>query len=248
MTNPSKPAKIVPQPGSAMPIYPLTTSHYPLVGPKSLAVKKMPITYCRSITCQQETRNPMILKNVIEGDAREGAMGADGFRSVSEDVRGQTSYNESYFTAELNNLSLLLTKLTSSSNMCLELQIHGNLQNNLPGMQSALQDHAAGLCDVQPGDGRPDRAVALGPALVRRPGLRDGVCAPPRLDQEDGGAFRGQLSDGEEPAECDRGAARQEHAGSVSTRVCAGAAFTRGHHRGRSAGEIGLSPGGNTMS
>src|SRR5271166_3764690 len=115
-------------------------------------------------------------------------------------------------------------------------------------MQSALQDHAAGLCDVQPGDGRPDRAVATRSALFRRPGLRDGICAPPRLDQEDGRAFRGQLSHGEEPAERDRCAARQEHAGSVSTRVRAGAAFTRGHHGGGSAGETGLTPGGTTMS
>ena len=80
MTNPSKPAKIVPQPGSAMPIYPLTTIHYPLTanhyplrGPKSLAVKSMPVTYCSSITCQEEIRNPMILKTSLKGDTREGS-------------------------------------------------------------------------------------------------------------------------------------------------------------------------------
>src|SRR5271166_6173773 len=38
------------------------------------------------------------------------------------------------------------------------------------------------------------------------------------------------------------GPARQEPAGAVSTRVCAGAAFPRRDQRGRSAGEIGLSP------
>ncbi len=70
MTNPSKPAKIAPQPGSATPIYPLSTNHYPLTanhyplaGPKSLQTKKKLITPCPSRTCREKFRNPMILKN-----------------------------------------------------------------------------------------------------------------------------------------------------------------------------------------
>ena len=70
-----------------------------------------------------------------------------------------TSYNRFYFDFILNKSILYLTNLTCGG-ICLWNFNHGNLQNNLSGMQSALQDHAAGLRYVQYGNEGHDPASA----------------------------------------------------------------------------------------
>jgi len=72
MSNAPKPAKAKPRSRCLTAAYPLSTNHYLLRGLKSLSIKRMPITDCGRITCQEEIRNPMILKNVIEAGGKEG--------------------------------------------------------------------------------------------------------------------------------------------------------------------------------
>ena len=68
-------------------LYPLSTDHYLLRGLKSLAVKRMQITYYSSITCQEEIRNPMTLKNVPEGDARDrGQWSTQALNELNVDI------------------------------------------------------------------------------------------------------------------------------------------------------------------
>ena len=72
MSNVRKPTKAEPRSRCLTAIYPLSTNHYLLRWLKSLPIKRMEITCCCSITCQGKIRNPMILKNVIEGGGKEG--------------------------------------------------------------------------------------------------------------------------------------------------------------------------------
>ena len=56
----------------------------------------------------------------------------------------------------INKINFTIDKLNIMRQYLLGTSIYGNLQNNLPRMQSAIEDHAPGLSHVQSGDGRPD--------------------------------------------------------------------------------------------
>jgi len=73
VSNALKPTKTGPQGRCLTAAYSRSTNHYERRGLKSLAVKRMPITYCCSITCREEIRNSMILKMSLKGDTREGS-------------------------------------------------------------------------------------------------------------------------------------------------------------------------------
>jgi hypothetical protein len=86
MSNAPKPAKAKPRSRCLTPIYPLSTNHYLLRGLKSLPIKRMSITHCGRITCQEKIRNPVILKDVTEREK-----GADARADLLRVVGGPLS-------------------------------------------------------------------------------------------------------------------------------------------------------------